>query len=327
MVDKGILTISLDFEMYWGLRDKRSVADYEANLRGVEGAITRILKLFEKYEIHATWATVGLLFGRDVDDLKSSFPRYKPSYSNRKLDPYEYITSSDKLDSFCHFAPDMIDLIMTYKSQEIGTHTFSHYYCLEKGQTIEQFGSDLQAALDIAQEKNISIKSLVFPRNQWNRKYLPALSARGITSFRGNERSWFYKASNGTEETQTKRAFRLLDSYFNLTGPNSYELGTIDSVQPYNIPSSRFLRPANDASSFLHWLRRRRIVNSIKQAAKNKEVFHLWWHPHNFGTNIDGNIKLLDSVLSCFSQMKNRYGMQSLNMGEISKIISDRGGV
>ena len=60
----------------------------------------------------------------------------------------------------------------------------------------------------------------------------------------------------------------------------------------------------------------------MTQAAKNQEVFHLWFHPHNFGVNTDDNIEFLDAILSSFRDMKMQYGMRSLNMGEISNIIS-----
>ena len=33
---KGVFTVSLDFELYWGLRDKRTISEYEANLKGVK---------------------------------------------------------------------------------------------------------------------------------------------------------------------------------------------------------------------------------------------------------------------------------------------------
>ena len=69
-------------------------------------------------------------------------------------------------------------------------------------------------------------------------------------------------------------------------------------------------------------MRKQRIIKSLKQAAKNQQIFHLWWHPHNFGANIDDNIEFLDAILSSFGDLKMQYGMRSLNMGEISNIIS-----
>ena len=50
----GILTISLDFELYWGLRDKRTIEEYKYNLSGVKPAVEKLLELFDKYDVHAT---------------------------------------------------------------------------------------------------------------------------------------------------------------------------------------------------------------------------------------------------------------------------------
>ncbi|MCP4047428.1 MAG: polysaccharide deacetylase, partial [Gammaproteobacteria bacterium] len=86
--EKGIFTVSLDFELYWGFRDKRTIREYEENLRGVEKAIEGTLGLFDKYDIHATWAIVGFLFAQDIEELKAFSPQQKPNYHNKRLSPY-----------------------------------------------------------------------------------------------------------------------------------------------------------------------------------------------------------------------------------------------
>ena len=58
---------------------------------------------------------------------------------------------------------ELIDLIKNTRGQEIATHTFSHYYCLEEGQDIQSFESDLKKALEIAKNNGCLIKSIVFP--------------------------------------------------------------------------------------------------------------------------------------------------------------------
>ena len=248
-IENGILTVSLDFELYWGLRDKRTIKEYEENLKGVKEAIEKILELFDKYEIHATWATVGFLFAQDVDELKISSPNIKPQYINTSLNPYQYISDNVVLESYCHFAPEIIDIICNHKNQEIGTHTFSHYYCLEDGQTAEAFRNDIEVAVEISGKRNLEIKSLVFPRNQWNEEYLSILDEYGITSYRGNEKGWLYKATNGSDENIARRALRLIDSYINISGANSYPIKSINTEKPFNIPSSRFLRPVSKSFS------------------------------------------------------------------------------
>jgi hypothetical protein len=90
-----------------------------------------------------------------------------------------------------------------------------------------------------------------------------------------------------------------------------------------NIPGSCFLRPYNRKLSFLESLRISRIKNEMTAAAKKNAVYHLWWHPHNFGKDMDKNFAGLEKILDHFSTLNSKYGMQSLNMKEIYEQQSD----
>jgi hypothetical protein len=313
----GIFSISLDFELYWGMRDCVKIEHYKDNLSGVSNAIEVILKLFTMYEIHATWAPVGFLFFPDITTLKENFPKKLPSYRDTQLDPYSYIENNLTLEH--HFMPHIIKKISTCKNQEIGTHTFSHYYCLEEGQTVAQFEADLSASINITKkELNRDVKSLVFPRNQYHKEYLEVLLKLGISSFRGNQEQWIYKTSNEKENGYLKRALKLLDSYINITGEHTYDLNEIPLSKPYNIKSSQFLRPVSSSLSFLEKLRLRRILKAMTHAALKKQVYHLWWHPHNFGVNLHANSIFLEAILKHYHSLQKHYNMQSLNMQEIA---------
>jgi len=169
----------------------------------------------------------------------------------------------------------------------------------------------------------LPMKSLIFPRNQWNKKYLSSLDKLGIQCFRGNESNWIYKASDEESQNKVQRAFRLADAYFNLSGYNTYDLVSSTHEKPFNFPSSRFLRPYSKRLAFLDGLRLKRIKNAMSHAAINNEIFHLWWHPHNFGVNINENIDFLIKIAEHYNFLNKKYGMQSLNMGEICQIIED----
>jgi hypothetical protein len=69
--------------------------------------------------------------------------------------------------------------------QEIGTHTFSHYYCLEPGQQPEQFEDDLKAAIAVSKAKGIDTKSIVFPRNQYSQFTSISAIATAYVTYRG----------------------------------------------------------------------------------------------------------------------------------------------
>ncbi|SHF28301.1 Polysaccharide deacetylase [Seinonella peptonophila] len=320
----GVFMISLDFELYWGVRDKLTKEAYGKNILGVRSVIPAVLKLFKQYHIHATWAIVGFLFFKNKGELINQLPEQLPNYEDKNLSPYPYIDSlnSSEFEDPFHFSPSLIKIISTHLYQEIGTHTFSHYYCLEKGQTKAEFEKDLEKSVYIAKQHNINLKSIVFPRNQVNSEYLSICKQLGITSYRGNNPGWFYQPMNHSSITKNlKRCFRYIDSYLNLSGHNTYKIDHQDNHLPLNLPASRFLRPYSKRFRFFESIRLNRICSELTHAAKTGEIYHLWWHPHNFGINLDENILFLEKIFIHFSKLKKKYGMESMNMSELSHMI------
>ena len=191
-MSKGIFTISLDFELFWGVRDHRTLESYGENIRNVHQVVPRLLQLFSEYNVHCTWATVGFLFFNEKKEMMSYLPAVRPAYQKKEYDPYSYIEQNE-LEKIYHFAPALIEQIKKTPGQEIGTHTFSHFYTLERNTTIGQFKNDLYSAIAIAKEKGIEIKSIVFPRNQYSDEHINACLEEGIKIYRGNELSGAYK--------------------------------------------------------------------------------------------------------------------------------------
>ena len=171
----GTFIISLDFELNWGVHDVFTLKQYGDNLLGTREAIDRMLSLFHDLGIRATWATVGMLFFQNKKELMNNLPSILPSYKNLEFCPYGKlgdIGENEEQDPF-HYGQSLLKKISRYEGQEISTHTFSHYYCLEEGQTAEQFEADLIASLKVNAAFGHPAKSIVFPRNQLNQAYLP----------------------------------------------------------------------------------------------------------------------------------------------------------
>jgi peptidoglycan/xylan/chitin deacetylase (PgdA/CDA1 family) len=317
--DGGCLVISLDFELYWGMRDKVPLDQYRSNLAGVQTVTPRLLQLFRKYDVHATWATVGFLFFDTKRDLLGNLPARQPRYTDARLSPYARLAEvgADEQSDPYHFAASLVRQIVAASNQELATHTFSHYYCLEPGQTGDDFRDDIATAQRVAREKfGRELVSLVFPRNQANKDYLRLCHDLGILAYRGTETSWFYAPRPERANSLLRRAFRLLDTYINLSGANTYR-PNVRSGAPTCLPSSRFLRPYAPRLRALERFRERRIVSAMASAARRGEVFHLWWHPHNFGIHTDENCAFLERLLIAFSELSARYGMRSLTMSEV----------
>jgi peptidoglycan/xylan/chitin deacetylase (PgdA/CDA1 family) len=318
--DRGVLVISLDFELYWGMRDRVPLDRYRENLLGVRQAIPRMLELFDEFGVHATWATVGFLFSRSRDEMLASVPKRLPRYDDTRLSPYPHLSAigSDESSDPFHFGRTLIERIRRSPHQEIGTHTFSHYYCLESGQTEADFRADLAAAIHVARAAGIELRSIVFPRNQVAPWYLAACAEAGIVAFRGSERSWPYMPRPLAGETPVRRAVRLVDSYLDLTSHHATAPTVLPESGIVNIPASRFLRPYTRSIRHLERLRRRRITSAMSHAAAHGLVYHLWWHPHNFGRNLEQNLAVLRRILEHFRRLTQSHGMRSLGMAELA---------
>jgi hypothetical protein len=321
--DFGALVISLDFERHWGVRDKEPVnGPYKANLEGEWEAISKILETFREFEIAATWATVGFLFADSREQMENHSPSLRPSYRNKELYPYqEEVGTSEDEDPF-HYAPSLIEMIRQCPRQEIGSHTFSHYFCCEPGQDGASFCHDLQSAVSIAREKGIELKSLVFPRNQYNEHYAKILYHNGMICYRGNQRAWMYDAGSSVDSNKPfKRLNRLADTYFNLAGYHTMKWSEVvrGSNLLCNIPASFYVRPFSPRLKKFDGLRLRRIEQSMRHAATRMQIIHLWWHPHDFGIHIDENIAFLRRILTSYRELHHTHDMKSLSMIEVAR--------
>lgn len=319
---KSLFVVSLDFELMWGVRDKRTIESYGENIRGVRQVIPALIKLFEQYGISATFATVGFLFAKNKEELFAFQPKNKPQYSFNKYSPYEnnYLSAigQAEADDIYHYAQSLIQIINASSQQEIASHTFSHYYCLENASLIS-FEEDLLTAKRIASNYEIELKSIVFPRNQYTRQHIDICQKLGFISYRGNPSSKIYNPRKNEEHSKAIRAARLADAYLNFTGHHTFvppeENGMV------NITASAFLRPCSSQLNLAEGLRLQRIKNSMTYAAKNNECYHLWWHPHNFGINLKENLIFLESILKHYQILHQQYGMQSKTMRAIAEEI------
>lgn len=317
----GGLVISLDFELMWGVRDMPALAqDYVANVLGTRDAVPRILDLLSAHQVGGTWATVGGLFASSKEEFAHYAPALLPSYDYPRLSPYADLAETSRNDERLYFAPELVDEIAARPQQELASHTFSHYYCLEPGQTLAQFEADLASTIAIAAAKGRVLTSMVFPRNQVNEHYLPSLSRHGFTAYRGTEGHFFGRPHATSRETLFLRGMRMLDSLVAISGSGTARWSTVASVDGLsNVKASRFLRPA-PRSEILRSLMLRRVLLGMEHAARTGEIYHLWWHPHNFGSDLDANLSNLSAILEQFARLHGEYGFGSYTMNQLASI-------
>ena len=319
MNKKGTFLISLDYELMWGMFDVVSKEDYgRTNVSNVPMVIDKLLALFRKYDVHATFATVGMLMYENKEKLVEDLPSIRPSYINTTCSAYNGTIEGIKHDEEIQFfQPQVVQKLKNADGIEVGTHTYCHYYCWENGQTIEQFDVDINKACEVAERNGIVLKSIIFPRNQVSTEHLKVCAKYGITSYRGNALKYFNEPKNRWEGIKN-RICRLFDAYLNIGGVTSVPYSEIDlSEIPVNLRASRLLRPYSQKLAILDGIRLNRMKKEILHAAQNGEMYHIWWHPHNFGANMEQNLAFLEELLKFYSECRHTYGMNSFTMNEM----------
>ena len=309
----GTFMVSLDYELFWGMLDVCPLEQYQDNVLGGKKAIPQLLRLFETYGIHATWATVGFLFADNYEELAGFLPNLRPGYAKAELDGYAWFAKigTDEKTAPCFYAPGLLEQIAKTPGQEIGSHSFCHYYCREAGQTVEEFEADMRAAKTIAASKGYDVKSVILPRNQCEPEYTEVLRKVGFTAYRDEENDWIHEK---IKFRPLLRILRLMDVYFPLTGQGGYLPKCENGI--WNLVGSRMYKPIFRPLEFLEGLKMRRIKKQMLHAAKKGLTFHLWWHPHNIGIRTQEHLNQLEEIFRYFKELQETYGMQSLNMGE-----------
>lgn len=316
------LIVSLDFELFWGMQDCHTLESYQANVMGGRRAIPELLKLFQKYGIHATWATVGFQFAESEQELRGYFPspELRPTYENAALSSYRCFGAigQNEEKAPCFYAPSLIEKIAACPGQEIGSHTFSHYYCREPGQTTEQFEADMKAALAIAKAHGYTLTSAVMPRNQCSDAYIAVLQKLGFTAYRDEENDWIHEK---VKCRPLMRALRLADVYLPLTGHGGYRPQVEQRL--VNLVGSRMYKPFFKPLALLERLKLHRIKKQMLYAARHGLTLHLWWHPHNIGVHTELHFRQLEEIFCYYDLLRKKYGMRSLNMKEAAEAVQN----
>ena len=174
--------------------------------------------------------------------------------------------SQKKLHPEGFFAPELVRMILDCPGQELGSHSFSHYYACKAGQIPDQWRADLRAAKRIAFEKlGVIPRSLVFPRNQYSDEVIQIAGEEGFSAVRTNPKDWFWR--DVEQESILKKIFRTGDTLVNLGIKTSYHAPTFCREMAL-LPASRLLRPFRTGSLF-NMKRTNKIKDELKVALKN----------------------------------------------------------
>ena len=305
--DAGALVLSLDFELGWGFGDRLAGSPELAEaVRGAREVVPRLLRLFRSREVHATWAVVGALAVTDPHERRRLRPRY----------------GTDEL----YFAPELVEEIAATPGQEVASHTFAHLCCGDGGVTADAFRADLRAARAALSARGVRPRSIVFPRNQRDPTLDGVLQEEGIRAYRGNPRSWMWRTPDtAAGRHPARRAGRWLNDVVPVDRHPAYGWDEVaGSSGLSDVRASFYLRPWTPVRRRLERRQLARLTRALEAAAREGEILHLWWHPHNFGRHPEPNLRLLTRLLDAFRACREQHGMQSLSMIDVDRRVRTR---
>lgn len=305
----GAFVFSLDTELAWGSVHHGDYANHEAEFERTRYVVDSLLELFERYEIHGTWAVVGkLMLAKGESDPvlpeavpRDSSPDWNGSYSWRR----------DADDHFWH-APDIVESIRSCRvPQEIGSHNYTHMIMGSPGSNPEGFDQELKASKSVASERDIELKSFVFPRNEID--HLDVLARNGFTSYRGVASSWAWRVPG----TVGKRVARLADHFLPVSAP---VVNAVDNDGIVNIPASySYLHRTGWARYVPISVRVRKSILTMRKAAKSAGIFHLWTHPFNIASDAENLLGGLEQIFQEYKRLHDSGLIQSRTMTEVAE--------
>ena len=273
---RGSFTVSIDVELGWGVWD-RPCAAFLARTRDQERVIVdRLLGLFGRYQIEATWAIVGALLEPAQADGRPGHPS-------------------------CWTAPELIGAIGDLSpKQDVGSHGFGH---VDYADIAAAAGAvDLERAREVHAAAGLGWGSFVFPRNRVG--HLDLLAAAGIKVFRGRDpdlSEWVERKIGRTPARAANLLAKALPGSPPVVRPRIVGDGLVElpgsMLWMSHTGPRRLIRPG---------VTQGKCVRALRLAAERRSTFHLWFHPSNFYWDTDRQLRSLESVLRRATDLRDR---------------------
>lgn len=301
-LDRPVFLISLDTELAWGSFDRDGLRRHSGKYAETRRVIQRLLELFRRYEIRATWAVVGHLFLSRCSESGANSHEHvlQPSYGWYPDGWLSHDPFTDAQHDPFFYAPDIVEsIIAAWPEQEIASHTFTHAILGDPHCSRDVARSQLLECRRLAERCGRSMRSLVFPRNSIG--HVDVLAELGYTSFRGVEKSWHTRFA---QPSSLRRACHFTDRLLAITPPcySAFRLTRFEESSSWvcELPASMFYAPMEGPWKLISV--RRRVLQAtrgIRKAVSTNGAFHLWFHPFNLATSnelIDGLEEIFATV-------------------------------
>jgi peptidoglycan/xylan/chitin deacetylase (PgdA/CDA1 family) len=312
-LDRGIFTLSLDFELIWGTLDRGVDTFRGACERERAVVVDQLLGMLAEFEIPATWCTLGHLF---LDACAPRDGRKHPEIVPPRLDGsadwFEHDPGGTEDSDPIFYGKRLVDRILACPvPQEIGCHSFSHPMFGDPGCSRETASSELAECVRLAGERGLELRSFAFPRNRVG--HLDVLREHGFTVYRGPDPTWY---EGDRWPRPLKRFGHLSDVVLARRPPVVVPEEALPGL--WNLPGSMIYFP-------MHGLRRhiplsRRVARALKgldAAVQKRRVFHLWFHPTNLAFETKEMFAGLRRIFERASALRSEGRLAIRPMGEV----------
>lgn len=316
-LERGVFTISLDFELIWGTLDLFGPDGFrEACWLERTEVIDRLLNLFVEFDISASWCMLGHLFlERCTSKDGHKHPEIvRPAHSWHKQDWFVHDPCGSEESAPLFYGRSLLEKIRACPvPQEIGCHSFSHVIFGDEGCSRATAESEIAACVKLAQELGIEMRSFAFPRNQVG--HLDVLSDYGFTCYRGPDPLW-YEQDNG-KRSIIKRLAHLWDVLRVTTPPVVLPERTASGL--WNIPGSMIYFPMHGLRRYIPIsVRVKRAIKGLEAAARERRIFHLWFHPTNLAFQMEQMFTGLQAILQHAAEMRAGGRIEVRPMGALA---------
>lgn len=286
---KGVLCISIDLELAWGIWDKPDQETFNRIRKLERHIVRRLLAIFSQNEISATWAIVGHLLER-----RSS--------------------AGSSFDEEIWYAPDLLeDIHNVSPRQEVGSHGFSHKYYNELSK--EEALEDLERSRIIHQAHGLNWGSFVFPRNFPN--HLDLLTESGIQIYRGKDSGLLIDAGRMMGR-KVLRLMNLADKTLPIQPRTFTPTSKINGL--LELPGSMLWFSRQGIRRIIHPRNlEAKVALGLRRAAARGEIFSLWFHPSNFYYDTENMLGYFERAMNRAARMRTSGQIEILPMGRLGK--------
>ena len=303
------VVFSLDAELAWGYHDLHPLSETDRRrVRAARPAWKRLVRLFDRYRIPATWAVVGHLLVEDGAELRRRHPAprewFRTYRERRETEPDRW------------YGRDLVRAVLDADApHELGSHGFSHAVFDEANREVAE--AELRLSRAVAERVGASFDSFVFPRNAV--RHRSALGEHGFIAYRGDRsRPWPDVTGAGFA--------RALVRYLAGAPPPPVVEPAVDEHGLVNVPSSMFLggftQTPWEIASAVHGDPAVRLAKlGVDGLRETDGVFHMWLHPNDLTTSED--FDRVESILSHVANRRDRGEIAVETMGEVARRVRD----